>query len=86
MPSSCTAWFSFVRVSNKEILLTRFCSTWRSTPLRNIGERCKDSSAIQAFSDDGKYLIKTPFFPNDVIGVDTEEKYARGFNPSNLRA
>jgi hypothetical protein len=26
-----------------------------TTHLRNIGERCKDSSAIQAFSDDGPY-------------------------------
>jgi hypothetical protein len=43
-----------------------------STPLRNIGERCKDSAAIQAFSDDGKYLIKTPFVPT-LITVATEE-------------
>jgi hypothetical protein len=43
-----------------------------STPLRNIGERCKDSAAIQAFSDEGKYLIKTPFVPT-VITVATEE-------------
>jgi hypothetical protein len=43
-----------------------------STPLRNIGERCKDSSAIQAFYDDGKYLIKTPSVPT-VITVATEE-------------
>jgi hypothetical protein len=44
----------------------------RSTPLRNIGERRKDSAAIQAFSDDVKYLIKTPFVPT-VIAVATEE-------------
>jgi hypothetical protein len=31
------------------------------TPLRKFGERCKDSTAIQAFFNDGKYLIKTPF-------------------------
>jgi hypothetical protein len=43
-----------------------------STPLRNIGVRCKDSSAIQAFSDDGKYVIKTPFVPS-VITVVMEE-------------
>jgi hypothetical protein len=43
-----------------------------STPFRNIGEWCKDSAAIQAFSDDGKYLIKTPFVPT-VITVATEE-------------
>jgi hypothetical protein len=42
-----------------------------STPLRNIGERCKDLVAIQAFSDDGKYLIKTLFVPT-VITVATE--------------
>jgi hypothetical protein len=59
------------------------CPTWRSSwpafvqlgdqyPLRNIGERCKDSSAIQAFSNDGKYLINTPFVPT-VIAVATEE-------------
>jgi hypothetical protein len=41
-------------------------------PLRNIGGRCKDSAAILAFSDDGKYLIKTPFVPT-VITVATEE-------------
>jgi hypothetical protein len=43
-----------------------------STPLLNIGERCKDSAAIQAFSDDGKFLIKTPFVPT-VITVAAEE-------------
>jgi hypothetical protein len=43
-----------------------------STPLRNIGERCKDSAAIQAFSNDGKYFIKTPFVLT-VITVATEE-------------
>jgi hypothetical protein len=43
-----------------------------STPLRNIGERCKDSAATQAFSNDGKYLIITPFVPT-VITVATEE-------------
>jgi hypothetical protein len=43
-----------------------------STPLRDIGERCKDPSAIQAFSEDGKYLIKTPFVPT-VITVAMEE-------------
>jgi hypothetical protein len=44
------------------------------TPPPEIGERGKDSSAIQAFIiyDDGKYLIKTPFVPN-VITVTTEE-------------
>jgi hypothetical protein len=69
----CTARFRLVRVSDKEILLARFCSTWRpTTPLRNIGERCTDSPAIQAFSDDGKYLIKARFVPI-VITVATEE-------------
>jgi hypothetical protein len=43
-----------------------------STPLRSIGERCKDSAAIQAFFDDGKYLIKTRFVPT-VITVATEK-------------
>jgi hypothetical protein len=43
-----------------------------STPLRNIVERCKDSTSIQAFFYDGKYLIKTPFIPT-VITVATEE-------------
>jgi hypothetical protein len=43
-----------------------------STPLRNIGERCKDSSAFQAVFDDGKHLIKTPFV-SIVITVATEE-------------
>jgi hypothetical protein len=42
-----------------------------NTPLRNIGERCNGSSAIQAFSDDGKYLIETPFAPT-MTGVATE--------------
>jgi hypothetical protein len=68
----CTARFSVVRVSDKEILLARFCSTWRSARLRNIGERCKYSSAIQAFSADRKYLIITPFV-HIVIVVATEE-------------
>jgi hypothetical protein len=31
-----------------------------NTPLTNIGKRCKDSLAIQAFSNDGKYSIATP--------------------------
>jgi hypothetical protein len=43
-----------------------------STPLRNIGERCKDSAAIQACYDDGKYLIKTPFVPTEIT-VAAEE-------------
>jgi hypothetical protein len=43
-----------------------------NTPLRNIGKNCKNSPAIQAFSDDGKYLIKTPFVLT-VITVATEE-------------
>jgi hypothetical protein len=60
-------------VSDKEILLARFCSTWGSAhPLRNIGDRCEDSAAIHAFFDDGKYLIKTPFVPT-VIMVAAEE-------------
>jgi hypothetical protein len=42
------------------------------SPLRNIGERCKDSAAIQAFFDDEKYFIKTPFVPT-LITVATEE-------------
>jgi hypothetical protein len=41
-------------------------------PLRSIGERCRDSAAIEAFSDDGKYLIQTHFVPT-VITVVTEE-------------
>jgi hypothetical protein len=48
--------FSLVRVSDKDIphgvLLFNLAI---STPLHNIGERYKDSSAIQAFTDDGKY-------------------------------
>jgi hypothetical protein len=43
-----------------------------NTPLHNIGERCKDSAAIQAFSDDDKYLFKTSFVPT-IIAVATEE-------------
>jgi hypothetical protein len=43
-----------------------------STPLRNIRERCKDSSAIQIFSNYGTYLIKTPFVPT-VLAVATEK-------------
>jgi hypothetical protein len=43
-----------------------------NTPLRNIGERCRDSGAIQAFSDDGKYLIKAPNAPT-VTTMATEE-------------
>jgi hypothetical protein len=38
-------------------------------PLHNIWERCKDSTAIQAYSDDGKYLIKTPFVPIVRLGI-----------------
>jgi hypothetical protein len=37
-----------------------------------LWNRCKDSPAIQAFFDDGKYLIKTTFVPI-VITVATEE-------------
>jgi hypothetical protein len=43
-----------------------------STPLQNIWERCMDSSAIQAFSEGGKYSVKTPFVPT-AIAVATEE-------------
>jgi hypothetical protein len=42
------------------------------TPLPDIGERCKDSTTIQAFYDDGKYLIKMPLVPT-VITVATDE-------------
>jgi hypothetical protein len=50
------------------------------TRLHNIGERCKDPSAIQAFSYDGKYLIKTPFVPTVIaVATDELEKSARGF-------
>jgi hypothetical protein len=35
-----------------------------STPLWNIGERCKDLAAIQTFSDDGMCLIKNAFRPD----------------------
>jgi hypothetical protein len=34
-----------------------------NSPLRNIGERCRDSNAIHAFSDDGNYIIKIVFAP-----------------------
>jgi hypothetical protein len=49
-----------------------------STPLRNIGERCMDSSAIHAFSGDRKYLITTVLVP-PMTALTTEElgKYAR---------
>jgi hypothetical protein len=43
-----------------------------NTPLRDIGKWFKDSSAIQASSDDGKYSNKMPFVPI-VIAVATEE-------------
>jgi hypothetical protein len=43
-----------------------------TAPLLNIGERCKDLPAIQALSNGGKYLIKTPFIPT-VTAVATEE-------------
>jgi hypothetical protein len=43
-----------------------------STPLRNIGERCMDSSAIHAFSGDRKYLITTVFVPT-VTALTREE-------------
>jgi hypothetical protein len=43
-----------------------------NNPLWKIGERYKDLAAIQALSDDGKYLIKTSFVPA-VITVATEE-------------
>jgi hypothetical protein len=51
-----------------------------SNPLRYVGEWCKDSSAIQASSDNGKYLIETPIVPT-VITVATEElwKVCSGF-------
>jgi hypothetical protein len=61
-----------------------------STPFRNIRERCKESAAIEAFSADGKYLIKTPFVPT-VITVAAEEVgnvclFIRMFNKLNLCA
>jgi hypothetical protein len=36
MLRSCTARFSLSRVSDKKILLARFCSTWRSSPPSGI--------------------------------------------------
>jgi hypothetical protein len=33
------------------------------TPLRNIGERCRDSAAVHAFYDGGNYIIKTRLVP-----------------------
>jgi hypothetical protein len=51
---------------------TCFCSTWRSAPLRSTGERWRDSSAIHAFYDDGKYLITTAYF-SSVIAVASKE-------------
>jgi hypothetical protein len=38
MLRSCTAWLSLVRVCDKDILLARFCSTWRSAPPSGILE------------------------------------------------
>jgi hypothetical protein len=58
-PTRRSFWPAFVQLGDQH-------------PLRNIGERCKDSAAIQAFSDDGNYLIQTPFVPT-VITVVTEE-------------
>jgi hypothetical protein len=58
-----------------------------NTPRRNIEERCRDSAAIQAFSNDGKYLIKTPFVPRRLRWLRRNwGKSARIFNQSNLRA
>jgi hypothetical protein len=44
MLCSCTAPFSLVRVSDKDILSARFCSTWRSAPPSGILE---NSARIQ---------------------------------------
>jgi hypothetical protein len=41
-------------------------------PVLNIGERCRDSTAKHAFTDDGNYIIKTAFDPA-VYRVATEE-------------
>jgi hypothetical protein len=73
MLHSCTARLSLVRVSDKEILLPVFIQLHISNRLRNTKERCKDSLAIQAFSDDGKYLIKIALFILTVIAVGTKE-------------
>jgi hypothetical protein len=43
-----------------------------STPLMNFGKRCKDSSAIQIFFDDGNHLITMPFV-STVMAVATEK-------------
>jgi hypothetical protein len=72
MLCSCTARFSLVRVSDKKIFLAIFVQLGDQHPLRNIGERCKDSPTIQAFFDDGKYLMKMYFVPI-VLTVATEE-------------
>jgi hypothetical protein len=67
------AQFSLVREYGKVILLVLFYLTWRSVnPLKNIGERCRDSTAIHAFSHNRNYIIKTVFVPS-VYRVATEE-------------
>jgi hypothetical protein len=66
MLRSCTARFSLVRLTDKDILLAHFVQLGDKHLLRSIGERCKDSSTIQAFYDDGKYLIKAPFAPTAI--------------------
>jgi hypothetical protein len=63
MLHSCTARFNIVQVLLNLAI---------NTPLENIGERCKDFSAIQAFFYDGMYLFTTPYV-QAVIVVATEE-------------
>jgi hypothetical protein len=40
-------------------------------------DTCNDSSTIQAFSDDGKYLIKTPFVPIVIVVAGIGEVCSR---------
>jgi hypothetical protein len=63
------------------------CSTWRlAPPYGRLENGARNLAAIQAFSDDGKILIKTHVV-STVITVATEElgKVIRRFNQLNLR-
>jgi hypothetical protein len=71
MLHSFTARFGLVRVSDKEILLALFCSSWRSAPPPEYWGTVQVLNGDLSLSEDGKYLIDSPFVPT-VITVATE--------------
>jgi hypothetical protein len=51
-------------------------------PLRNIGERCREPPGIHALSDNGNYMIITPFVPTNItIAIEALGKVSSDVQP-----